>query len=130
MYELASVWSKRKKDVERNRLKGIFGSGGFISFILKINLKIEVTMKKLTLFLLLVAALFTSCEETKETMSVTRTNEYINVNGCDYCKVKLGKHDMYQYTFSTYCGKGSDIIHLDDLCEYCSGKENKEETNQ
>lgn len=44
MYGLASVWSKRKKDVERNRLKGIFGSGGFISFILKINLKIEVTI--------------------------------------------------------------------------------------
>lgn len=89
-------------------------------------------MKKLTLFLLLVAALFTSCEETevnKETMSVTRTNEYINVNGCDYYKVKLGKHDMYQYTFSTYYGKGSDIIHLDDLCEYCSGKVNKEEEN-
>ena len=84
-------------------------------------------MKKLTLFLLLVAALFTSCEETKETMSATRTNEYINVNGYDYYKVKLGKHDVYQYTFSAYVGRGSDIIHLDDLCEYCKSKK---EVNQ
>ena len=79
-------------------------------------------MNKLTLFLLLVTALFTSCKETKETISATRTNEYINVHGCYYYKVKLGKHDVYQYTFSTYYGRGSDIIHLDDLCEYCKNR--------
>ena len=79
-------------------------------------------MNKLTLFLLLFVALFTSCKETKEAMSVTRTNEYINVNGYKYYKVKLGKHDVYQYTFSAYYGRGSDIIHLDDLCEYCENR--------
>jgi len=86
-------------------------------------------MKKIALFLLLVTALFASCEETKETMSATKTNEYINVNGYEYYKVKLGKHDVYQYTFNSYAGHGSDIIHLEDLCEYCSDNKNKEGEN-
>lgn len=80
-------------------------------------------MKKLFLLLGLVAVLLSSCEETKETMTATRTNEYINVNGYDYYKVRLGNHDVYQYTFNTYAGYGSDIIHLEDLCEYCKNKE-------
>lgn len=79
-------------------------------------------MNKLTLFLLLVAASLSSCKETKETISATRTNEYINVHGYKYYKVKLGKHDVYQYTFGSYYDRGSDIIHLDDLCEYCKNR--------
>ena len=79
--------------------------------------------------LILLMVTLSSCEETKETMSATKTNEYIYVDGYRYYKVKLGKHDVYQYTFNTYASHGSDIIHLDDLCEYCSGKVNKEGEN-
>ena len=89
-------------------------------------------MKKLTLFLLLVAALFVSCEERDKEATFGKTEsgrEYLQINGQKYYKVKVGKHYMYQYTFSTYYETGSDIFHLEDLCEYCSGKENKEGEN-
>ncbi len=85
-----------------------------ISFILEIVLGIIIIASVLILLMVTLS----SCEETKETMSATRTNEYIYVDGYRYYKVKLGKHDVYQCTFTTYGSHGSDIIHLEDLCEY------------
>ena len=86
-------------------------------------------MKKLFLLLGLVAVLLSSCEvnTTAEFKKTESGNEYISINGRDYYKVKVGDHDMYQYTFSAYAGTGSDVFHLDDLCEYCK---NKKEVNQ
>lgn len=85
-------------------------------------------MKKLTLFLLLVAALFVSCGERDKEATFGKTEsgrEYLRINGQKYYKVKVGKHYMYCYTFSTYGDIGSDIFHLEDLCEYCTRKLNK-----
>ena len=77
-------------------------------------------MKKI-LFLLLSVVLLVSCYERKATATehVTSTGTYIDINGCEYYNVKLNGHDIYQYTFSTYCGRGSDIIHIEDMCEKC-----------
>ena len=61
----------------------------------------------------------------KKTDAVKCTNEdgeFFSVNGCNYYKIKLGEHDVYQYTYSTYYGVGSDIIHFEDMCNYCKNK--------
>ena len=78
-------------------------------------------MKK---FLVIIFAilLFSSCEETKRTDAIsciTDGDEYLNINGCKYYKIKIGNHDVYQYKFRTKHDFGSDIIHFTDMCNYC-----------
>ena len=81
-------------------------------------------MKK-NLLLLLTALLLVSCEK-GNTTAVEHTTQkgtyYISINGCKYYKVNLNGHDVYQYTFLTYIDTGSDIIHLEDMCEKCKNK--------
>lgn len=36
-----------------------------------------------------------------------------------YYKTKMGNHDVYQYTFHTQFGDGSDIVHFEDMCDFC-----------
>ena len=82
-------------------------------------------MKKI-LITLFATILLASCIERENTTAVEHTTQkgtyYININGCKYYKVKLKEHDVYQYIFSTYTGTGSDIIHLEDMCEKCKNK--------
>lgn len=82
-------------------------------------------MKKF-LILFFSILLFTSCvdnESYKEVnVRVTDTGEYINIRGCRYYKIKIGNHDVYQYKYNTYTDTGSDIIHFEDLCNYCKTK--------
>lgn len=82
-------------------------------------------MKKLFVLIFSII-LFTSCADNSSykeaNVTVTPTSECINIRGCEYYKIKVGNHDVYQYKFSTYCGTGSDIIHLNDLCNYCKTK--------
>jgi len=81
-------------------------------------------MKRL-LTLILLGMLIAACGPSKKTDAVECTNEdgeFFSVNGCNYYKIKLGEHDVYQYTFSTYYGTGSDIIHFEDMCDYCKNK--------
>ena len=77
-------------------------------------------MKKI-LFLLFSVVLLASCHERRETVieHVKSTSAYLNINNCKYYKVNLNGHDIYQYTFSTYYGRGSDILHIEDMCEKC-----------
>lgn len=82
-------------------------------------------MKKL--FFILLCIITVSCigERREEAIIHTSTtNAYIDINGHRYYKIKVGNHDMYQYEFITYLETGSDVFHLEDLCEYCS-KNNK-----
>ena len=84
-------------------------------------------MKKLFIIhICLMAFLLVSCIERENTTAVEHTTQkgtyYISINGCKYYKVKLKEHDVYQYIFSTYTGTGSDIIHLEDMCEKCKNK--------
>ena len=80
-------------------------------------------MKKILVFIFIFGILlFSSCEESKRNDAIscrTQKNEYLNINGCKYYKIKIGNHDVYQYKYSTYSGKGSDIIHFSDMCNYC-----------
>lgn len=82
-------------------------------------------MKKI-LITLFATILLVSCIERENTTAVEHTTQkgtyYININGCKYYKVNLNGHDVYQYTYSTFYGKGSDIIHLEDMCEKCKNK--------
>ena len=85
-------------------------------------------MKKLFIIhicLMAMACVMCSCER-KNTTAVEHTTskgtQYININGCRYYKVNLNGHDVYQYTFLTYVDEGSDIIHLEDMCEKCKNK--------
>ena len=84
-------------------------------------------MKKLFIFVLGII-LFCSCGEIKREDAYavkTEINEYLNINGCRYYKIKVGVHDAYQYKFSTYTGTGSDIIHFNDMCDFCKENINK-----
>jgi len=82
-------------------------------------------MKKILLILFTII-LIISCSERENTTAVEHTTQkgtyYISINGCEYYKVKLKEHDVYQYTFSTYYDRGSDIIHIEDMCEKCKNK--------
>ena len=82
-------------------------------------------MKKI-LITLFATILLVSCIERENTTAVEHTTSkgtyYININGCKYYKVNLNGHDVYQYTFLTYIDKGSDIIHIEDMCEKCKNK--------
>ena len=71
-------------------------------------------MKKILVFIFGIL-LFSSCEEVQR----TDKNEYLNINGCKYYKIKIGNHDVYQYRFQTKYDDGSDIIHFTDMCNYC-----------
>lgn len=77
-------------------------------------------MKKI-LFLLLSVVLLVSCDERRETAieHVTSTGAYLDINGCEYHKVSLNGHNIYQYIFTTYYGRGSDILHIENMCEKC-----------
>lgn len=78
-------------------------------------------MKKILVFIFGIL-LFSSCEETERTDAIsgkTEKNEYLNINGCKYYKIKIGNHDVYQYRFQTKYDDGSDIIHFTDMCNYC-----------
>lgn len=78
-------------------------------------------MKKILVFIFGIL-LFSSCEESKLTDAIsgrTEKNEYLNINGCKYYKIKIGNHDVYQYKFQTKYDDGSDIIHFTDMCNYC-----------
>lgn len=84
-------------------------------------------MKKLFIIhICLMAFLLTSCIERENTTAVEHITQkgtyYISINGCKYYKVNLNGHDVYQYTYSTYLDTGSDIIHLEDMCEKCKNK--------
>ena len=85
-------------------------------------------MKKI-LLLALSILLLSSCETKKKDAYEVKTdlNEYLNINGCKYYKIKVGKHDVYQYKFDTYAGNGSDIIHFTDMCDYCKNSNDKKE---
>ena len=81
-------------------------------------------MKKFLIFIFGII-LFSSCNETKKHDAYnikTDLNEFLNINGCNYYKIKIGNHTVYQYTFGTYTGTGSDIIHFEDMCDYCKNK--------
>lgn len=78
-------------------------------------------MKKILVFIFGIL-LFSSCEEVQRTDAIsgrTEKNEYLNINGCKYYKIKIGNHDVYQYKFQTKYDDGSDIIHFTDMCNYC-----------
>ncbi len=78
-------------------------------------------MKKILIFIFGIL-LFSSCEEFERTDAIsgrTEKNEYLNINGCKYYKIKIGNHDVYQYKFRTKYDEGSDIIHFTDMCNYC-----------
>ena len=78
-------------------------------------------MKKILVFIFGIL-LFSSCEEFERTDAIsgrTEKNEYLNINGCKYYKIKIGNHDVYQYKFQTKYDDGSDIIHFTDMCNYC-----------
>jgi len=78
-------------------------------------------MKKILVFIFGIL-LFSSCEEFERTDAIsgrTEKNEYLNINGCKYYKIKIGNHDVYQYRFQTKYDDGSDIIHFTDMCNYC-----------
>ena len=83
--------------------------------------------KKLTwsfssLLIICVFCILISCSEHKQQNAfkcTTELNEYLNINDCKYYKIKIGNHDVYQYTFGTYTGVGSDIIHFKDMCDFC-----------
>lgn len=82
-------------------------------------------MKKLLFILLCIIAVSCTGERREEAIIYTSTTKtYIDINGHKYYKIKVGNHDMYQYEFITYLETGSDVFHLEDLCEYCS-KNNK-----
>lgn len=81
-------------------------------------------MEKILIFIFGII-LFSSCNETKKQDAVkctTELNEYLNINDCKYYKIKIGNHNVYQYKFGTYTGTGSDIIHFEDMCDYCKNK--------
>lgn len=81
-------------------------------------------MKKILIFIFGIL-LLSSCDSTYNDAIVRKTSEnkeYLNINGCQYYKIKIGNHDVYQYKFSTYTGTGSDIIHFNDMCDYCINK--------
>ena len=73
------------------------------------------------LFLLLSVVLLASCHERRETAieHVKSTSTYLDINDCKYYKVNLNEHDIYQYIFPTSYGIGSDILHIEDMCEKC-----------
>ena len=75
-------------------------------------------MKKI-LLLLTSIILLASCEESVATEHFRRSSTYLDINGCEYYKINIGGHDCYQYTFHIRNGIGSDILHLEDLCEKC-----------
>ena len=78
-------------------------------------------MKKILVFIFGIL-LFSSCEESKRNDAIsgrTQKNEYLNINGCKYYKIKIGNHDVYQYKFRAKYDDGSDIIHFTDMCNYC-----------
>ena len=78
-------------------------------------------MKKILIFIFGIL-LFSSCEEFERTDAIsgrTEKNEYLNINGCKYYKIKIGNHNVYQYKFETKFDYGSDIIHFTDMCNYC-----------
>ena len=85
-------------------------------------------MKKLLVFIIGIL-LLSSCDNNLVKGGVTKTiaeennkksnKEYINVNMHTYYKTKMGNHDVYQYTFHTQFGDGSDIVHFEDMCDYC-----------
>ena len=84
-------------------------------------------MKKILIFIFGIL-LVNSCFETS-TNGVAKNNtkcvnEYIRVNGCTYVKIKMGKHDVYQYTWFARMGQGSDIVHFENECNYCKHKIN------
>ena len=77
-------------------------------------------MKKILIFIFGIL-LLSSCNTTPQNAIEGKTSktEYLYINGCRYYKIKICNHEVYQYTFSTYTGTGSDIIHFNDMCEYC-----------
>ena len=78
-------------------------------------------MKKIFFVLLYIIAVSCTGERREEAIIHTSpTKTYIDVNGRKYYKIKVGNHDMYQYEFITNLETGSDVFHLEDLCEYCS----------
>lgn len=82
-------------------------------------------MKKILLFIFGILLLNSCLETSTKGVAKNKTkhfNECINVHGCTYVKTKIGNHDVYQYIFHTYMGQGSDIIHFDDMCDYCKQK--------
>ena len=87
-------------------------------------------MKKIFLMLICCTLALASCVDTpigEAKMHTTSNNVYLDINGRDYYQIKIGNHTCYQYQFSTYTGRGSDIIHFEDMCEYCSSKTKKTE---
>jgi hypothetical protein len=78
-------------------------------------------MKKF-IWIFLCSILLISCVET-HTDAIEKVSkggeEYLNINGRYYYKIKVLEHDVYQYTFYTHGDVGSDIIHFSDKCELC-----------
>lgn len=80
-------------------------------------------MKKILTFIFGILLLI-SCDNSNNynnavIQKTSQNQEYLNINGCKYYKIKIGNHDVYQYKFSTYTDNGSDIIHFNDMCDYC-----------
>jgi hypothetical protein len=81
-------------------------------------------MKRLLTFILL-GMLIAACEPSKKTDAkecISEGETYLVINGCKYFKIKIGEHDVYQYTWEAKYGTGSDIIHFEDMCDYCKNK--------
>ncbi len=64
------------------------------------------------------------------TMHTTNNNTYLDINDCRYYQIKIGNHTAYQYKVRTNYGYGSDIIHFEDMCEYCSNKQNSNQVKE
>ena len=89
-------------------------------------------MKKI-LYIFILSLFIVGCDHDHKRNNVeycnTENNEYLNINNCKYYKVKVLNHTVYQYKFSTYTGHGSDIIHFEDMCDYCKSNKLNYDTN-
>lgn len=70
------------------------------------------------LAIFLFSVVFVSCKTTETANQQPHSETYIKVDGKKYYRIKVGNHDMYQYTKN----KSSDIIHLDYACDFCRSR--------
>ena len=89
-------------------------------------------MKKI-LYIFILSLFILGCKDDYKRIDVksrkTKNNEYLNIDGCKYYKIKVLNHTVYQYKFATYMGTGSDIIHFEDMCDYCKSNKLNYDTN-